>query len=88
MSYKSISDKVNHVRGATQTRGHTCHWPGCKKQVPPALWGCKTHWYMLPQYLRNKIWKHYQIGQEETLQVSQGYLDVAIEVQEWIEKNR
>lgn len=41
-------DKVEHVRRATQTRAHHCHWPGCDKQVPPAMWGCKAHWFALP----------------------------------------
>jgi hypothetical protein len=21
---------------------HHCHWPGCDKEVPPKMWGCKT----------------------------------------------
>lgn len=81
------NDKVNHVRRARQTRGHTCHWPGCSLQVPPALWGCRRHWYMLPRYLRDKIWQEYRIGQEETLDVSGGYISVAREIQQWIAAN-
>jgi len=34
---------------------HTCHWPGCNKEVPPAMWGCKTHWFSLPKRLRDRI---------------------------------
>lgn len=79
-----MTDKVEHVRAAEQTRPHTCHWPGCPKQVPPARWGCATHWYRLPVSLRLKVWKSYRPGQEEDLRVSQDYIEVAKEVQAWI----
>lgn len=63
---------------------HTCHWPECTTAVPPKLWGCKKHWYMLPQALRNKIWATYRPGQEITKTPSKEYLLAAKEVQEWI----
>ena len=69
---------------ATQTRDHHCHWPGCDKQVPPAMWGCKAHWLRLPRALRNKIWATYQPGQETDMTPSESYLAAAREVQEWI----
>lgn len=78
------SDKVKHVLQARQTRDHHCHWPGCPRQVPPALWGCTAHWRKLPQALRNKIWATYRIGQEVDLSPSDDYLKVANEVQRWI----
>lgn len=34
---------------------HTCHWPGCPKQVPPEMWGCREHWLRLPEPLRDEI---------------------------------
>jgi hypothetical protein len=80
---KSIRVKADHVRGARQSREHTCHWPDCEKQVPPAMWGCKTHWFKLPVALRSKIWATYQIGQEESGSPSREYLTVARQVQEW-----
>jgi hypothetical protein len=58
-----IADKVAHVKRAGQTRNHECHWPECKTQVPPAMWGCKAHWFRLPQALRNRIWSTYRPGQ-------------------------
>jgi CDP-diacylglycerol pyrophosphatase len=79
-----MNDKVQHVVSQKQTRFHTCHWPNCDKQVPPAMWGCRKHWYMLPGTLRAKIWATYRIGQERDLQPSAEYLAVAAEVQEWI----
>src|ERR1700754_51990 len=78
------TDKVEHVLAAKQTRRHHCHWPGCDKQVAPALWGCRKHWFMLPRKLRDKIWATYQPGQEERLDPSPSYLSVAREVQKWI----
>ena len=80
----TIGEKADYVRHAGQTRRHTCHWPGCDKQVPPAMWGCKKHWFALPKMLRAKIWRAYQPGQEDRLDPSAEYLEVAKEVQAWI----
>ena len=66
------------------TRRHTCHWPGCTKQVPPALWGCKTHWFKLPRHFRDRVWDTYEIGQEVRMDPSEEYLAVAFAIQEWI----
>jgi hypothetical protein len=79
--------KAAYVRSQRQTREHTCHWPGCEKQVPPAMWGCRPHWYRLPAALRNKIWHAYRPGQENDLRPSQEYLDAANEVQQWIREH-
>lgn len=66
---------------------HTCHWPGCRTEVSPALWGCRNHWYALPKYLRDKIWSAYIPGQEITKTPSVEYVAVAKEVQDWIKQN-
>lgn len=84
----TISQKVDHVLAARQTRTHHCHWPGCDKQVPPAMWGCRRHWYALPIALRNKIWAAYQPGQEEAGNPSRRYAEVAREARDWIERQR
>lgn len=80
----TISDKVSHVKRAAQTRDHTCHWPGCGEQVPPAMWGCKGHWFSLPKRLRDRIWATYRRGQEITMRPSAEYLQAADDVQKWI----
>ncbi len=80
----SVGEKANHVRAARQTRGHTCHWPGCDRQVPPAMWGCRSHWYALPKALRDRIWRTYRIGQEADGRPSREYLEAARAVQDWI----
>lgn len=63
---------------------HHCHWPGCDKLVPAAVWGCRPHWYKLPIGLRNKVWAAFRPGQEETKTPSRRYVEVAREVQDWI----
>lgn len=76
--------KADYVRRQRQDRDHLCHWPGCTEQVPPAMWGCKPHWYQLPVGLRRKIWRSYRPGQEQDLHPSTAYLEAAREVQAWI----
>lgn len=84
MSNDDRAKKVEHVKTAKQTRHHACHWPDCRAQVPPAMWGCKRHWFMLLKSLRDKIWKTYQPGQEIAGNPSKEYLLAAEEVQSWI----
>lgn len=79
-----MTSKVEYVLSQPQTRDHTCHWPGCTKQVPPALWGCKPHWKALPTRLQNRIWAAYRPGQEIDRDVSADYLAAARAVQDWI----
>lgn len=83
----SLSEKVAHVRSAKQIRRHQCNWPGCVKEVPPAMWGCKQHWFRLPKHLRDQIWATYRVGQEETLTPSMKYLAVASDVARWIRQH-
>ena len=81
------TDKVGYVKSQPQTRQHGCHWPGCPKQCPPAMWGCKQHWFSLPKNLRDQIWVTYEPGQEVALTPSEEYLVVAQRVQDWILEN-
>ena len=86
----TIGQKADYVRGEAarnQTFDHYCHWPGCTKKVPPAMWGCKSHWFKLPASLRAKVWATYRPGQEVTKDPSDKYLEVANEVQAWIARN-
>jgi hypothetical protein len=71
-----------------QTRDHSCYWPGCDKQVPPAMWGCRAHWMKLPAVLRAKVWAAYRPGQEKTMTPSRKYVKVAREVREWVLKHK
>jgi len=82
-----LTAKKAHVKRATQTREHECHWPDCKTQVKPALWGCLKHWKMLPKELRDLIWATYRPGQERNLNPSPAYVAAAHKTQEWIRQN-
>lgn len=42
---------------------HTCHATGCSARVPPEMWGCRKHWYMVPKPIRDRIWRTYRVGQ-------------------------
>jgi hypothetical protein len=83
-----MEKKADYVRSQPQSRKHECHWPGCAKQVPPAMWGCKQHWFKLPAALRARIWRTYRPGQEIDMDPSAEYIVVAKEVQEWIARQR
>jgi len=83
-------NKVDYVKQQAKTNtitNHTCHWPGCTQSVPPAMWGCKRHWFMLPKNLRDKIWEAYKPGQEIKKNPTKKYIKVVQEVQKWIAAN-
>lgn len=79
--------KADYVKAQGQTRSHTCHWPGCGKQVPPAMWGCSPHWFKLPKAIRDDIWRAYRPGQEKDMKPSETYVQAARRAQEWIASN-
>jgi hypothetical protein len=78
-----IGAKVAHVKAARQTRAHHCHWPDCPSMVPPARWGCAGHWFKLPKPIRDRIWKHYRVGQEVTQRPSSEYMEAARDADTW-----
>lgn len=65
---------------------HTCHWDGCGAECPPAMWGCKKHWFTLPKFLRDQVWAAYVPGQEIRKDPLSRYLIVASLVQLWIKE--
>jgi hypothetical protein len=79
-----VSTKADYVKSQQQTRKHHGHWPGCEKQVPPAMWGCKEHWFKLPANIRAHIWKTYRPGQEVNGTPSLAYVESAKHAQQWI----
>ena len=52
---------------------HTCHATGCKTVIPPEMWGCKKHWFMVPKSIRDRIWKTYRVGQCDDMNPSKSY---------------
>ena len=65
---------------------HTCHWPGCDVEVPPRMWGCKTHWFKLPKNIRDDIWSTYRPCQEITKTPSYAYIEAAKAARKWIDE--
>lgn len=65
---------------------HTCHYPGCQKEVPENRWGCKPHWFSLPQHIRARIWATYRAGQEIDKNPSREYVLAAHAAQRYIER--
>lgn len=49
------------------------------------MWGCKTHWFSLPKFLRDAVWREYRSGQEIRKDPSTGYIVVAQLVRWWIQ---
>jgi hypothetical protein len=41
---------------------HRCLWPGCECVVPDSMWGCRPHWYRLPNDIRSWIGRSYRAG--------------------------
>jgi len=76
--------KAAYVLGAKQDRDHHCHWPGCTKQVPPAMWGCREHWFRLPKPIRDRIFDAFRPGQEIDMRPSPEYLAAAKAAQDWV----
>lgn len=62
---------------------HQCHWPSCELEVPPKLWSCRAHWYLLPKWIRDAIWNAYTLGQEERKDPSAEYVKVARIAHDW-----
>lgn len=56
---------------------HTCHAEGCTVEVPPSMWGCRRHWFMVPKPLRDRVWATYRPGQEIDKRPSDEYREAA-----------
>jgi len=56
---------------------HTCHATACGVPIPPTMWGCKRHWFMVPIAIRNAIWKAYRPGQCDDKRPSRAYCEAA-----------
>ena len=58
---------------------HHCHATECKAKVPPKMWGCRKHWFMVPKPIRDRILAHYRPGQCDDWEPSMEYLIAARE---------
>lgn len=67
---------------------HTCHATGCDVPVPPKMFMCKRHWFMLPKPLRDRIWMHYRPGQERDKKPSKEWLQAASDCIKWLNERK
>lgn len=56
---------------------HHCHATDCETPVPPVMFMCKKHWYMVPKLMRDRIWATYRPGQCDDWKPSAAYCDAA-----------
>lgn len=56
---------------------HHCHATACGRTVPPEMWGCRKHWFMVPAVIRNRIWGAYRAGQCDDMNPSTEYCEAA-----------
>jgi len=56
---------------------HACHANGCTEEIPPRLFMCLKHWHLVPQRLRDTIWREYVPGQEVRKDPTPAYLHAA-----------
>ncbi len=63
---------------------HTCHADGCDVAVPPRMFMCRRHWYMLPKAMRDAVWSEYVPGQESRKDPTGAYLHVAMTAVKWL----
>ena len=63
---------------------HLCHAQGCKTAVPPKMFMCKAHWYMLPKWMRDTLWSLYRPGQEIDKDPSLQYLQHAMACRDYV----
>jgi len=56
---------------------HHCHATNCTFEVPPEMFSCRRHWFMLPKRMRDRIWAAYRPGQCDDMNPSTTYLKAA-----------
>lgn len=57
---------------------HTCHARRCETPVPPRLFMCRRHWFMVPEPLRAEIKAEYRPPQCKTKRPSRAWVTAAI----------
>lgn len=57
----------------------TCHATACKQPIATDRFMCVKHWYMLPRYMRLKLWDAFKPGEVDDLDPNRKYCEVARE---------
>lgn len=65
-----------------------CRWPGCDRRAKVAWWGCLSHWYRLPLYLRMTLLRAFTVGREHDCVAGhvQVYNEAEREIRNWIDQ--
>jgi hypothetical protein len=63
---------------------HQCPWPGCKEKVAANMWGCRHHWYRLPNNLRSWIGRAYRIGIQNGTHPTDSWRNAHTAALDWI----
>jgi hypothetical protein len=63
---------------------HVCPWPGCERTVPASMWGCRAHWYALPNNVRAWIGRAYRSGIDHGTHPTRSYVDAHRAALAWI----
>lgn len=65
---------------------HFCHIRHCGQPVPPEMFACSYHWFMVPADIRREIWRHYRKGQENDKNPSERWMEAAKKAQAAVER--
>lgn len=44
-------------------RPSRCPVPGCRAQIDPTRLMCRSHWYLVPKQIRDRVWATWRSGQ-------------------------
>jgi hypothetical protein len=44
-------------------RPSRCPVPGCHTQIDPTRLMCRSHWYLVPKQIRDRVWATWRSGQ-------------------------
>jgi hypothetical protein len=69
-------------------RLHKCEWPGCERVIARSMWGCRAHWYALPNNLRAWIGRAYRYGIDTGTHPTRSYVDAHRAALAWIAEHR
>ena len=62
-----------------------CRQPGgCDRGASQASWGCKPHWFKLPQHLRDNLWRADRDERAATGRLGPAWAAAAAEAEAWI----
>lgn len=49
---------------AALPRASRCPLPGCSAQIDPSRLMCRSHWYLVPRQIRDRVWATWRSGHQ------------------------